>query len=403
MTTGTAVGGADVVPPDRQMVRALWPLLVAAALGLVPFTVFSTFLVPIASDAGSDIDVVGALRGLGGLAALAVGALAAPVVDRLSRAHIAAGALALLAAGCLLSLASSTATWVVFSLLIGAGTSLLNPALSVMAADHYAGAAASGRAATLVSSTTTLTAVLAAPLLAVPALWWGWQGDFVVAAVACVVVAALVVRRPAPIVEPSAAVGYREAFRTVLSLPGVPGLLLISAARTTCFMGQLAYVAAYFDDRHGLSATTFSLVWTLSGLSFFLGSWWTGRHLSRSGDAGTLLRRGCALGAVGAATLFMSPSLIVALVAVSAVAAGHAMIAATVVTLVVRRAGRVRGTALSLNASGQSLGVFLGAALVALALRLGGWHAVGGTLAVIMAGALLMAMRLRDSSHEEPT
>lgn len=394
---------ADVVPPDRQMVRTLWPLLVAAALGLVPFTVFSTFLVPIAADAGSGIDLIGALRGLGGLAALAVGALAAPLLDRVSRTYVAAGALALLAVGCVLGLLSSTVTWVVFSLVIGAGTSLLAPALSVMAADEYASPAAAGRAATLVSSTTTLTAVLAAPLLAVPALWWGWQGDLVVAAVACIVVAALVVRRPTDPARAAAAVGYRDAFRMTMALPRVPALLLISLTRTTAFMGQLAYVAALFDERHGLSTTAFSLVWTLSGLSFFAGSWWTGRHLSRDGQPQVLLIAGSALAALGAAALFTTPWLTVALVAIAVVAIGHAMVAAAVVTVLVRRPGRVRGTTMSLNASAQSLGVFVGAAVVGLALGVGGWSAVAGTLTALMIVTLLVAVRVRPTATSSPT
>lgn len=78
-----ATARPKVVTGDRTMVTHLWPLLVAAALGLVPFTVMSTFLVPIAQGAGASVEVVGGMRGLGGVAALAVGALAAPLVDRL--------------------------------------------------------------------------------------------------------------------------------------------------------------------------------------------------------------------------------------------------------------------------------------------------------------------------------
>ncbi|KNX38924.1 MFS transporter [Luteipulveratus halotolerans] len=378
----------DVVPPDHRMVRSLAPLLGAAALGLVPFTVFSTFLVRIADDSGSGVDLIGSLRGLGGLAALAVGALAAPLVDRLSRPRVAAGALVVLAAGCALAVTGSTATWVLFCLLIGAGTALLNPALTALAADPYDGEAAAGRAATLVSSTTTLTAVLAAPVLAAPALWWGWQGDLVAAAVACTVVAAVIARRPGDAAGASESPSYGRAFRTVAAVPGAVPLIAISTIRTTCFMGQLAYAAAYFDERHRLTASTFTLVWTLSGVSFFVAGWWAGRRLSRSGNARPLLVAGAAIGGAGALVLFTAGGLILALAGVVAVAAGHAAVAASVVTLLVRRSGTVRGTALSLNASGQSLGVFAGAALVGGALHVGGWTTVGFALAGLMAVAV---------------
>lgn len=389
----TTPSTTEVVPPDRQMVRTLAPLLGAAALGLVPFTIFSTFLVPIARDSGAGVDLIGGLRGLGGLAALAVGALAAPLVDRFSRSRIAAGALVVLAIGCGLAVIGTPAAWVAFCLLIGAGTALLNPALSVLAADRYAGEAAAGRAAALVSSTTTLTAVLAAPLLAVPALWWGWRGDLVVAAVACAVVAGVVSRGAGDVAGGGEAPSYGRAFRAVADVPGAIPLLMVSIIRTTCFMGQLAYAAAYFDEQHGLTASMFTLVWTLSGLSFFIGSWWTGRRLSRGTGSQRLLVAGAALGAVGAVLLFTAAGLPVALVGVVVVALGHAVVAASVVTLLVRRSGAVRGTALSLNASGQSLGVFTGAALVGGVLHVGGWTAVGLTLAALMGVAALLGAR----------
>ncbi len=65
-------------PGDLKMARALWPVLVASAVSLLPFTVFSTYLVPIAEETGSGVAAVGGLRGLGGLAALAVGTALAP-------------------------------------------------------------------------------------------------------------------------------------------------------------------------------------------------------------------------------------------------------------------------------------------------------------------------------------
>ena len=57
------------VPGDFRMARRLWPFLVASAVGLIPFTVFGMYLVPISDAAGGSVAEIGGLRGLGGLAA----------------------------------------------------------------------------------------------------------------------------------------------------------------------------------------------------------------------------------------------------------------------------------------------------------------------------------------------
>ncbi|OLM12279.1 hypothetical protein Ae505Ps2_2407c [Pseudonocardia sp. Ae505_Ps2] len=85
------------------MAITIWPTLVASVVGLVPFTIFSTLLVPIAEQVASDVAVVGSLRGLGGIAALTVGVLVAPLLDRVPRGYAAALALTVLAASSLVA------------------------------------------------------------------------------------------------------------------------------------------------------------------------------------------------------------------------------------------------------------------------------------------------------------
>ncbi|NEB43669.1 hypothetical protein G3I45_04530, partial [Streptomyces sp. SID339] len=98
MEDGGRDGDEDVLPGDLRMARTLWPVLLASAVGLLPFTVFSTYLVPIADEAGSSVAAMGGLRGLGGLAALLVGTALAPVIDRVPKEWAAAGALVALGA-----------------------------------------------------------------------------------------------------------------------------------------------------------------------------------------------------------------------------------------------------------------------------------------------------------------
>lgn len=90
------------------------------------------------------------------------------------------------------------------------------------AADHFTTAAEAGRAATLVTATTSLTALLAAPLVVWPAEFWGWRGDYVAVAVVSAVLAVELVRlsRATTIDEVKPRVGYLDAFRIAVRIPG---------------------------------------------------------------------------------------------------------------------------------------------------------------------------------------
>lgn len=376
------------------MVQRIWPLLTAAALGLVPFTIMSNFLPAIAEDAGTGVDLLGSFRGLGGVAALIVGVLAAPLLDRLSRTAVATIALVVLGIGSCCALLGNPAAWVVFCLLIGAGTSVLNPAVAALSADRFDSPEDAARAATLVTSTSTITAVLAAPLLALPAVLWGWRVDMLGVLLALLVVAALISRLPSDR-QGHTALGYVDAFRAATRLPGAIDLLMVSLLRTTAFMGSLAYISAAFDDRFGMSTGWFSLVWSTSGLAFFLGNFGGGKYLHSRGTAAVMpmLLGATVIGAAAMVILYTAPTLWLAWPMVAVVSAAHAVIAAGVTTAVVRVAGESRGTVLGLNGAAQALGTFLGAALAGAALALGGWPAVALTLGAITVAALAFVRR----------
>ncbi|MDJ0466731.1 MFS transporter [Streptomyces sp. H27-C3] len=191
----TAPDSAEAVPGDLRMARVLWPVMLASAVGLLPFTVFNTHLVPIADAADTGVAAMGQLRGLGGLAALAVGTALAPFIDRVRKEWAAAGGLALLAVSALLGATGEFLFLAAFCLLVGAGTAVLNPALTAAAADRFGNRAAAGRAATLVTATQSFTALMAAPLVALPALLWGWQGNLLAVSVAAVLLLRGVLRQ----------------------------------------------------------------------------------------------------------------------------------------------------------------------------------------------------------------
>lgn len=105
---------------------------------------------------------------------------------------------------------------------------------------------------------------------------------------------------------------------------------------------------------------------------------------------------------VAMVVLYTAPHVAVAWPMVALVSAAHAVIAAAVTTTLVRGAGPVRGTVLSLNGAAQSVGVFAGASLAGGALALGGWTGVGLVLGGATALSAAFARRaLRGARAEE--
>ncbi|GAA1180881.1 MFS transporter [Pseudonocardia alaniniphila] len=402
---------ADQLPSERRIVAAVWPTLLASAVGLLPFTVFSTFLVSIADAVGDGDAAVGTLRGLGGIGAVLAGIALAPLIGRIAPGRVAAAALVLLAVASVVGTFAWMPTVAAFCLLTGVSNALMYPALSTAAADRFGDGPAAARAATLVMTAQTLASTLAAPLIALPALWWGWRGDLVAVAVVALVLTPVMFRYgrdERPTDRGGQRPGYLATFRTLAAVPGARALLLVAFGRAGAFMGNLAFLAPLYNDRFGLSPTVFAFIWTLSGGSFFLGHLVAGRLLNTD-DSDRRAHRVmmiCLLTALVA--LFgvsFAPVLPVALLCTAVLSASHAVIAAAVVTLLVRRCGDVRGPALSLNASGMSLGLFLGTAAAGAGLAVGGYPgaaAVLGALTVLALGAALTLRPPREADVIHP-
>lgn len=391
---------AAEVPGDLRMARRLWPFLLASTVSLIPFTVFGMYLVPISEAAGGSVAEIGGLRGLGGLAALAVGVVLAPLMDRAPRELVAASGLALLGISAALGAVGNVFALAAFCLLIGASTSILAPSIGAAAADRFRSPAAAGRAATLVSATTSAMAMLAAPVLAGPGLIWGWRGNLLAAsAISLVLAAAFFWRgrgRKAPITN-RARMSYLATYRELARIPGALPLLAVAMLRTAAFMGYLAYLAAFYDEKFDLAPGWFALVWSLSGASFFLGNLLSGRYLATDRSWITperLLVGGITISLVAVSAFYFSPTLPLTLLLTALMGASHATVAACVTTLLVRRSGDLRGSALSVNAAGMSLGTFLGAAIGGLGLSLGGYPGTAITFAGITLVAVLLALRI---------
>lgn len=394
---------ADAPPGDLRMARTLWPVLLASAVGLLPFTVFSTYLVPISEAADSGVAAMGGLRGLGGLAALLVGTALAPFLDRVRKQWAAAGGLLALAVSSALGASGEFVLIAVFCLLVGAGTAVLNPALTAEAADRFGDGRAAGRAATLVTATQSMTAMLAAPLVALPAVYWGWQGDLLAVTGLSLLLALLFLVRGGSAAggggraASAERLGYLASFKALGAVPGAVPLLLISLLRTAVFMGYLSYLAAFYDARFALDPFLFAFVWTLSGASFFVSNLLTGRFANAATtriSTERLLFLGLLAALVSVVGFYLTHWLPLALALTAVHAASHAVVAACAVSLLVRRCGAQRGAALSLNSAGMSVGVFLGAALGGAGLGLAGYPGTALAFATLLLAALGAAVTL---------
>lgn len=387
--------------PDRLIVRAIWPVLLAAVVSLFPFTIYSTFLVPISADTGIATSLAGTLRGLGGVAALLVGVGLAPLIARWSAPHTTAVGLGLLSITSLIATMEHPVALVVFCVGIGAATAILTPALLAMATGSQESPVDSGRAATLVTATQSLAAVLAAPLIGVVGWWQGWHAALWGTAGVAALVAVRFVRSPrASEVDETSRLGYRAAFQRLRRRRDLLALIGIAFLRTTAFMGYLAFLAAHYHDRFGLTALDITLVWTLSGAAFFAGNYLSGRWARAAGPRRGLLLFGGLSAATGAViVVFSTEWLVVALAATLVMGFGHAIVAALITTLIAHRGGDLTTPAYSVNAAGMSLGVFTGAFIGGLGLGLAGTVGLTVALTVPTVVALPLARMLIRSSE----
>lgn len=400
--------GADAPVTDRsqsdwRISTAVMPTLLASVLGLLPFTVYSTFLVPIADAAGDSDATVGALRGLGGIGAVLVGVAVAPLIGRIAPGRIAAWGLLLLAAASLVGTVARLPALAAFCLLIGVSNAVLYPALTTAAADRFGSGPSAARAATLVTATKTLAATLVAPLVALPALWWGWRGDLVAIAVVAIVLTPVLLRygRERHVDDASPHPGYFAAFRGLAVVPGARALLLVSFGQAAAFQGYLAYLAAFYSDRFGLSPGLFAFVWTLSGGAFFLGNLVAGRLVNATESdrrARAALNVFLALALISLFGVYLAPTLPIALISTAVLSASHAVGVASVVTLLVRRGGGLRGTALGVNASGMSLGLFLGASAGGAGLAAAGYWGAAVVFGLFTVLSVVAAATIRPGS-----
>ena len=378
---------------DLALARGLWLLLLAQFLSFLPSSAASIFVPTISADLGRSVALVGGLRSLGGVAALACGVLVAPLIDRIARARSIAGGLLLLAVAALLAAFGSLPSLALFYVLLGAAGAVYQPALQSAAADGR-DAPTGARAAAMLSAMGALAPMLGGPLLAATAGRVGWRGDYLISAGLILLVATLagatLDRRPPTGV---ARVGYRDAFRLVVAAPGALPLLLGSTFRATVQFAWLSYLAAFLVERFAVSTALVAVVWGMGGTCFFLANLAVGRLIgAATGDSWRtperLLPASLLILAVLTPLGLLVPTLPLAMATAALAAGAHGAAVAATISLLVSRYAPLRGAILGLNAAGFNLGLFVGAALGGLVLGVGGYNGLALALLLLAAAAL---------------
>ena len=398
--SATAAPAASARPAqasaERNVLGAIWPLLVTAFVGNLPYPASNIFVGSLATDFGVETATIGGLRAVSGAAALAIGFLAAPLLDRVPRALTVLLGLGLVMIGSLLPLLGDMVALTASFFAVGAAMAILLPAVQAAGGDLFQGPSA-GRAAALVNSSQGLSGALAGPLMVVPALLGGWHAGYAsmaaLALLTCGLAAWCLSWRPPTGV---ARVGYRAAFTLVARAPGALPLLGASTLRNCAFFGWIVYLAAFFADRFQASTALLGLVWFIGAFGFFIANVLTGRLVNDAQDGAavrwwrdplTLLLLST-IASVGLAPLtFVAPTVALAIVASTAYALVQGVLVATLVSLLVRRYLALRGPVMALNGVGQNVGTVVGTAVAGLGLALGGYAGLALTLVLMTATA----------------
>jgi DHA1 family inner membrane transport protein len=333
--------------------------------------VLSPTLVEVAREFGVSTATVGQLRSISGLTGGAIALVLALAPRRPGLRSLLTAGTGLIAAGSALSACAPSFT------VLAAAQVVLGVGIGLLVA---AGIAAAG----------PRPQVLAWAIAGMPAAWIvgmpivaalnGWRLTWLVLPGGAALIALALVRTQPPDAPSRRGIRQRPALARFAL-----GELLANAA----WAAVLTYSGALLLESYGVCPSTVALGLGLMATAMLPGTFTARRHATAGGLAGLTLVQATAVLALY--ELRLSAGLTLTLLAVMAFINGRRSVAASTVGMDDSTNDRL--TAMSLRAAANQLGYLLGAGLGGLALALGGFSALGPTLATLFGSAALIHSR----------
>ena len=349
----------------RRLSAVLFACLFASQSALL---VLSPTLVEVAREFGVSTATVGQLRSISGLTGGITALVLATAPRRPGLRSLLSSGTALIAAGSALSACAPS------FLVLAAAQVVLGIGIGLLVAVGIAAAGPRPR-------------VLAWAIAGMPTAWIvgmpvvaalnGWRVAWLVLPGGAALVALALVRT-----QPPDAPSHRDAQRRPALARFAVGELLANAA----WAAVLTYSGALLLESYGVSPSTVALGLGLMATAMLPGTFTARRRFTAAGLAGLTVIQATAVLAL--CELRLSAGLTLALLSSMAFVNGRRSVAASTVGMDSTTADRL--TAMSLRAAANQLGYLLGAGLGGLALAVGGFAALGPTLAALFASAALI-------------
>ena len=384
--------GLDRSPPVRWFVPTLTLAVFVNFLGALAL---GPFLPVVASELGVSVSLLGQVPALMMLLAALLGLVIGPLADRFGyRRTLLFGLLAVLVSNLATGLAPSFLILLLAALVGAIGRAAVLPVAQAIVGTRFADDAARRAALSQLQSGQSGAAILGIPMLTTIAALLQWRAAFFALAALALLMSLALARLLAPEAPP--AVGPMR-LRSMLAPYGPlvrdrPSLALILAD----WLGNaglwvvLAYLGAYYVQRHGFTTQQVGWAYLVGGLGVLAGQLLAGGRLGawpRPLVIGGRIVAGCLM---GAALLLPFPSLVtVTVLTVGMLANGASNVGA--VSLLSAVAPTERATALALNGSAVSLGAALGGAVGGLLLAVGGYSTLGwGSFGLALVAAVVV-------------
>ncbi|MFK4227091.1 MFS transporter [Streptomyces sp. NPDC019890] len=389
MSATAAVGGRARPAPFEPQTKALLAVGAFAALLVGSDTLVVSPLIPsIAAATHTSAHSGGLLVTAYALVYAVLGPLFGPVSDRWGRKPTAIlGLVVFSVSTALTGVGSSFALTLTFRALAGLGAAMLLPSVFAAVSDRVP-AERRGSAIGVITGMLMGSSVIGVPAgaLVAEAASWRWC-FFGLGALGVIALFCAVLRFPAgqpPRQLPGGPVQvYLGQFKAAVSMTPVLFVLGSTMFWSAGLQGMFANVGEFYQANFSLSTGQTGLAMLLAGGCSVVGNLYGGRTADRYGRRLVIAAAGTVASLAVIGFSLSTGALVAAIVVQGVWGAAIGFGQASLTTLVSELSPRARGTALSLNASAQYVGVMAGTAAAAALLSSGAGFLVIGVLCAL--------------------